>query len=524
MTQCCDDKTSIIISFVIGFYLVGGFVNKLLKEPLEPSNIIIDAFKFLAWNTFLLIALSYFSAETFLAIFKVVTLSILNFVKNALYHGYIAPQGFRFPQQPAGNRLGGARRARRARRENQEPQEPQNTNNDMDELRRKPKKPKGESKFNFGDDESGPYITEQEDKFGGIYPLGGGSISQFVGVRENIEVTTEQQRQQIENNNNNNIEPVIEIPVTFSRPYSQSYGAALDRGESQTFRLAPPQAQETLETDEFKPLDFDIDFGEISEEEEEEETFTLETREIQGRFGINTEPISFPFPDITEYSIDNDNLINNIEELFLDIWNKTFNKYINTGRFHQGIIFFENNEDGIVDTIIEKLLNTHKNINDIIDKIDKYIRACILQGRKIYEASIDIIQQYTENIEINFAQFEEELLVREWEYRQKLLEMAKIYVLLQTQNIPPEDVSYDMINDFLYKYNNIQENDAAVLLQQKFEKIKRLLKFHDLYNELIKQNEKNTTGNILNQTVRLVKKWLDLGKSMRESSKKKERN
>ena len=203
MTQCCDDKTSIILSFVIGFYLVGGFVNKLLKEPLEPSNIIIDTLKFLAWSTFLLVALGYFSSQTFSEIFKVITLSIITFVKYVLYHGYIGPRGFRVQQAPpAGNRLGGVPRARRV---NQEPQnanqEPQNTNNDMDELRRKPKKPKGGSKFDFNDDESGPLITENQDK-SGVFDLGGGSISQIVGGRTNIDVITEQEAAGFENNNN----------------------------------------------------------------------------------------------------------------------------------------------------------------------------------------------------------------------------------------------------------------------------------------------------------------------------------
>jgi hypothetical protein len=488
MTQCCDDKTSIILSFVIGFYLVGGFTNKLLKEPLKPSNIIIDTLKFLAWSTFLLVALGYFSAQTFLTIFKVITTSIITFVKYLLYVGYIGPNGIQQPQ-PAGNRLGGVPRARR---ENQEPQntnqEPQNTNNDMDELRRKPKKPKGDRKFNFNDDENGPLITENQDKRG-VYDLVSGSTSQIVGGRENIEVITEEEAAIFENNNNNNnnVQVTTERPITFSLPYDQSYGAALDRGEEATFE------------------------------------FTLETREVQGQFGTNIEPIRFPFPNITEYSIDNDEILDDIEQLFLGVWNRAFNKYINNGRFHEGIIYFENSEEDILNFILDKLLSTYEDIKDKIDIFEQYIRACILQGRNVYEASINIIEQYTENIEKNVNNFEEELLIRETEYGDELLNMANIYVILLPQNISPQDVSYDMIEDFLNRYENIESNASAMLLNEKFDEIQRLLKFHDLYEKLIKPTKNKTGINILNQTVKLIKQWLDLGKRMRKSSKKKKK-
>jgi len=491
MTQCCDDKTSIILSFVIGFYLVGGFVNKLLKEPLEPSNIIIDTLKFLAWSTFLLVALGYFSSQTFSAIFKVITLSIITFVKYVLYHGYIGPRGFRVQQAPpAGNRLGGVPRARRV---NQEPQnanqEPQNTNNDMDELRRKPKKPKGGSKFDFNDDESGPLITENQDK-SGVFDLGGGSISQIVGGRTNIDVITEQEAAIFENNNNNNVQVTTERPITFSRPQSQSFVAA-----PETFRL----------------------------EAAEETTFTLETREVRGEFGIYHEPIRFPFPDSTEYSVVNDESLDDIQTAFLNVWREAFYTYINTGKFHEGINYFEEEDDDIVNDIIERLLNdVHQiQIKNNIDNVQKYIRACILQAQNIYKSSIDIIQQYTEIIETNVAQFEEALLIRETEYRRELFDMANMYVILQTQNnIPTEDVTYDMIEEFLNRYQNIESNVSAIVLKEKFDKIKRLLKFHDLYDKLIKQNKEG--NNILKQTVRLVRIWLRLGKDIREAYLKKQ--
>ncbi len=539
MTQCCDDKTSIILSFVIGFYLVGGFTNKLLKEPLKPSNIIIDTLKFLAWSTFLLVALGYFSAQTFFTIFKVITTSIITFVKYLLYSGYIGPNGVQQPPiRPPRFTGSGTTRGTQGTQENPTVtnQEPQNTNQEpkyakrgavkstykdirdelknkdiIDELKKednRPKKPfEGNFKLNFDNDDDGPFITEDDDKKKyGVYQLGSGSISQVVGGRKNIQVITEQEAAGFENNNNNNnnnnvpITRVREIPVTFSRSYEQSYGALLDRGEEATFTL---ETKEREEGNMLQPI-----------------VFT----------GIN---IELYFPETGEMD---DLFVMNIEGEFLIVWSEVFNTYINTGRFHEGINYFEEEEDNIVNHIIERLLGDmyeqeeHILIRNNINTVERFIRACILQAKNIYQASIDIIEQYTNNIETNVVQFENELFNREMEYRELLLYMAGRYIFLSKKKIKPEEVTYDMINEFLSAYPNIESNKSAVELKKYFDKIQKLLKFHDLYDKLIKPTEgtiienkgkfvRNTTGiHVLNQTVRLIKLWLKYGKAIREAS------
>lgn len=227
-----------------------------------------------------------------------------------------------------------------------------------------------------------------------------------------------------------------------------------------------------------------------------------------------------------------------IEDFFLEIYTSSWYDYIYSGRFHEGINYFEEEEDNIVNQIIEAYLEIVKETGqeneelEDIENIEKYIRAMILQAKNIYQASIDIIEQYTNNIEENVYQFEKELFNREMEYRESLLYIARIYISLTKKNIKIEEVTYDMISDFLSTYSNVQSNRSAIELKKKFDAIKRLLKFHDLYDKLIKPKEgriiedngkfiRNNTGiRTLNKTVILVKHWLRLGKDIREASLK----
>jgi len=102
----------------------------------------------------------------------------------------------------------------------------------------------------------------------------------------------------------------------------------------------------------------------------------------------------------------------------------------------------------------------------------------ILQAKNIYQASIDIIEQYTDNIERNVSQFEQELFNREMEYRESLLYIARIYISLTGKKIRIEEVTYDMINELLSTYLD-ESNRSVIELKKKFDAIQRLLKFHD---------------------------------------------
>lgn len=527
MTQCCDDKTSIILSFVIGFYLVGGFVNKLLKEPLEPSNIIIDTLKFLAWSTFLLVALGYFSTQTFLTIFKVITTSIITFVRYLLYVGYIGPNGIQQPPiRPPRFTGSGTTRGNQETQENptvtnEEPKYAKKgtvkstyKNNIIDELKKKdnrPKKPfEGKTYLDFEKDEDGPFITEDNDKKKyGVYQLSSGSISQVVGGRQNIQVITEQDAAGFENNNNNNNVPITRvrnIPVTFSRSYEQSYGAKLDRGEEATFEFPDIHGQYDIPRENFNVVDTIV-------------------------FTYPDDRLFFPANDIN-VTREANSTREFIESLFLEIYTSSWYEYIYSGRFHEGINYFEEEEENIVNEIIGEYLEIvketeNKELEDI-KNIEKYIRAMILQAKNIYQASIDIIEQYTDNIERNVSQFEQELFNREMEYRESLLYIARIYISLTGKKIRIEEVTYDMINELLSTYLD-ESNRSVIELKKKFDAIQRLLKFHDLYDKLIKPNEgliienngkfiRNNSGiRTLNGAVILVKHWLRLGKKIREA-------